>query len=136
MRNLYRIPLLLGMILAILLLSACYDDKPPDDGTPWPDNLNGAFLSGEDSLVFNGDGISIVLNISEQTAQSTGLPEGRSEGSYVFLIQQGSWRYDLAETFRIILDGTNYNFSNRHGETNSSLIAFSARDGQVYYFEK
>ena len=136
MKKQIRALLLITLVFCLAFLSACYNDKPPDNGTPWPEDLNGVFTSGKDSLTFNGDGKSIVLELSEETAKTTGLPGGRTEGAYVFLIQKGSWRYDLSETFRIILGETNYNFRNRIGETSGELIAFETYDGDQFFFRK
>lgn len=125
MKKLWMLALTMIMLLS---LAACAYDGPPREDTPEPAALEGTFFSGESSLTFNGDGSSIVLKIDEEMAKKTALPEGESEGTYVFLLSSGKYRYDKAENFRILLGKTQYQFLNAHGTTNADTVAFYPPD--------
>lgn len=119
---------LLGIFLAFGL-SGCTGEKPPEGSSPEPPALNGTFSSSLGSLAFNGDGKSIQLDLNSEGAGALHLPEGKSQGSYVFLFRNESWRYDKAETFRIILEDGNHNFRNMPSETCESAIVFFPEEG-------
>lgn len=131
---------IIALLLALLLLAGlagCVNDPPPKEDTPEPAPLDGSFVSGDSSLRFNGDGKSVVLELDAALAARSGLPAGTHEGSYVFLLYNGSYRYDKAEYFRIILDGTDYQFRNSIGTTDGDTVAFALADGsESFTFQK
>ena len=89
----------LVLTLVIIAFVACrVYDKPPSLNTPEPSPHNGVFVNGKDTLWMNGDGKTIRWHFEKA------LPEiGQSgRGEYVFLFGHGKYRYDAAETFRII----------------------------------
>ena len=126
-------------LLLVLLLTACAHDSPPDSDTPWPDAHDGTFISEYGVLTFNGDGESVTMELSEDFAAATGLPAGRCEGTYVFLFQHGSWRYDKAESFRLCAGEASYEFLNditqTDGDTIAVLTPFAGENGWIM-FEK
>ncbi len=133
----------LSVMLALLclaaagVLTACGpNDLPPDNGKEAPDPLNGVFIYEDSLLTFNGDGRSISLRISQEFSAVSGLPEGEWDAQYVFLFGNKEYRYDLAETFRIITDDGNYEFPNIHGTTAEDLISIRMPDGQTVWFTK
>ena len=116
---------LLCLLLAVLF-AACNGDSntPPDPGTPEPEPLNGAYLSPEGTLIFNGDGESVILkDISSVLADATGLPLGESEGTYAFTFHGGLWRYDVAETLNITVGEQTCSLMNMPGETGESVVS-------------
>ncbi len=126
--------IILTVLCCGIFASCSNDGAPPDDGTPWPDNLNGTFVSEDyGSLTFNGDGSSVVLELTEDGCLLTGLPEGKQECQYVFLFQRGSWRYDKAEDFRIMIGDEKYQFANCIGITASDTVAFCASSDPSKY---
>ena len=118
-----------------LLLSACAGEKPPEDSSPAPAALSGVFVSESGTLRFNGDGRSIAAEITDDFAAATGLPAGKSEGTYVFLFRNEEWRYDKAETFRIRIGEKNCEFPNMPGQTGENRIVIRA-DGRTVTFTK
>jgi len=72
--------------------------RPPDPGTPPPQAHEGVFVSGNDTLVFNGDGKSLSWHFE----QADSLIGNNGQGQYVFLLGHMMYRYDVAETFRVI----------------------------------
>ena len=126
--------LCLGVILA---LCACAQEKPPDDETPEPPALAGSFSSPAlGTLRFTGDGKSIALELTAEGAGTLSLPQGKTEGSYVFLFRNERWRYDKAETFRVILEDGNHNFRNAPDRTNESTLVFYSDSGEALTFQK
>lgn len=132
--------LLLYLLFLVLLATGCGGkDNPPEADTPEPAPLQGTYTGDYGNLVFNGDGRTIVLNLTEEFAQATGLPAGESEGEFVFLFQHGEWRYDLAETMEITVDGTTVSLQNVHGSTDESQIVLLSPEedsSQEIVFEK
>ena len=114
---------LLMVLVLPLLLSACIHDPPPRDDSPLPPSLDGVFTSELGSLTFNGDGKSIVVELTEAGAERTGLPAGTSQGTYYFLYQGGLYRYDKSEYLQISIDGTNTRFRNSVGDTDENTVA-------------
>ncbi len=86
------------------------DNYPYEPDTPEPDPHEGTFVSQHGTMVFNGDGTSIMFDFDEELAGLTGLPSGEQVGTYVFLSgnlpPHGSMdiRYDVAHEWRISLD--------------------------------
>lgn len=111
------------MLLLLLIPAACTQERPPDNGTPWPEDLDGEFVSEYGTLRFNGDGKSISFELTEEFAEAVGLPEASGEGTYVFIFRNEQWRYDLAETFRIIVGDKTVSLSNIVGLTSPMQIA-------------
>ena len=106
----------LTVIITILLLTVfmgCQPDenKPYEPDTPAPDPHIGIFDSEYGAMMFNGDGTSIVCDFKKEFADLTGLPEGETEGTYVFLSgdlpPHGSVdvRYDVAHELEITVNG-------------------------------
>lgn len=109
---------IIGIIAAVFIIAASgfifllisqqtHENRPYDPGTPAPEPHSGLFVSGYGTMEFSGDGKSIVIDFSPELAELTGLPEGRSEGTYDFLSgdlpPHGSVpvRYDTAHEMRI-----------------------------------
>ena len=130
---------MLACALLLLLLTACgrSADRPPDDGTPWPENLTGVFVLGDSSLTFNGDGKSVTLDLDPELAGRMGLPAGKSEGGYAFLFRNESWRYDLAEALRITVGDTSQRYTTVPGSTDGGMLSFCLPDdGEQIRFVK
>lgn len=121
--------LLLILLLAFTLAACGGKDRPPDDGTPAPPALNGVFKGKQGSLTFSGDGRSIVLDLSGELAEASGLPEGESRGTFVFLFRNEEWRYDKAESFRVMIGDKSWQFRNAPGQTNEKTVAVYLKDG-------
>ena len=123
-----RILLTCVLCLLLALLTACGNDNtPPDPGTPEPAPLNGTYISPEGTLIFNGDGESVVLkDISSVLADAIGLPMGESEGTYVFTFHGGLWRYDVAEELRITVGEQTCGLTNMPGETGEGVVAVAS----------
>ena len=78
------------------------------------------------------DGLTVgfaARELDEALAAAAGLPAGRQEGQYVFLFHNEMWRYDKAESFRIILADGNRQYRNAPGETDESTVAVYLIDG-------
>ncbi len=88
-----RILCLIFVLLFALTLAGCEaDDPPPDlDNHPYePDTSapaahDGVFVCEHGSMTFSGDGETVVIDFDAVLAALTGLPEGRHEGTYVFM---------------------------------------------------
>jgi hypothetical protein len=92
---------IISLIIAIIvaLFSGCkHINLPPDPGTPPPAPHSGCFVHEADTLIFNGDGKTIVWHFDREVS---GIGN-QGEGQYVFLFDHGKCRYDVAEDFRII----------------------------------
>lgn len=130
---------ILVLLLSVLLAAAlfgCGKELPPDNGTNQPPALNGLYLCrGLGYLSFNGDGQTIEMKITEPF-ENTGLPEGINEGTYVFLFGNEKWRYDLAETLKITVDGKSYKVSSVPGETDETKITLLLENGDSVLFER
>lgn len=87
--------------IAALLLSCAScrfnTNNPPKSDDPWPTPHNGVFVSGSDTLKFNGDGETISWHFFEGM-DSIGL---QGDGTYAFLFNGALWRYDAAERLDI-----------------------------------
>ena len=121
---------------AVVFFSACGgNDLPPDDGTPEPPALNGVYSSEYGTLTFDGDGKTILLNLTDKFAKKSELPSGETGGIYVFLFHNGRWRYDKAETFCITIGDERYSFQNATHVTDQNTVAFIL-DGETVKFER
>ena len=135
-RGIFTIFVLLVCFGTMAALSACGgNDLPPDDGTPDTVSIYGEYLAEYSRLTFLTDHV-IRLDVSEEFAEKSGLPAGKSNGTYVFLFRNEEWRYDNAETLRITVDGVDYTFRNAVGTTNGKTLAFYLPDGSVISFDK
>ena len=136
----YRLPALAFLVLtAVLLFTACGAgrDRPPENGSPVPENLTGVFVLGDSSLTFNGDGKSVTLDLDRDLAERMGLPAGKSEGGYAFLFHNESWRYDLAEALRITVGDTSQRYTTVPGSTDGKTVSFCLPDdGEQIYFAR
>lgn len=80
---------------------------PYEPDTPAPAAHNGIFVSEHGTLIFSGDGKSVVINFDGELAKLTGLPEGEQKCTYVFLSgnlpPNGSFpvRYDVAHELKL-----------------------------------
>ena len=80
---------------------------PAVPDTPEPEPHKGLFMSSYGSMEFNGNGTSVLLDLSPEFSELSGLPVGRTEGNYAFLSgdlpPQKSFeiRYDAAHEMRI-----------------------------------
>lgn len=72
-------------------------NNPLKSDDPWPQPHTGVFVSGADTLTFNGDGESVSWHFAEGM-NSVGL---QGSGTYAFLFDGGLWRYDAAERLDI-----------------------------------
>ena len=125
----------LAVLLAALLLSSCFEsEKPPEYDTPDPGRIVGEYVGEYCSFHFAGNH-TIRLDISKEFAERSGLPEGKSEGTFVFLFHNGEHRYDKAETLRITVDGSDFQFMNAVGETCREKLAFYLPDGDLVTFD-
>lgn len=111
--------ILVFLLAAVPVLTGCEADDPPPDldnypyepDTPAPAAHDGVFVSEHGSLTFNGDGSTVVIDFDRTLAELTGLPEGKHEGTYVFmsgdLPPHGKMpvRYDTAFEMHIQVDG-------------------------------
>lgn len=134
----FRATGLLLCLFILLGLCACTKDKPPEDGAPEPAALNGTFLGEYGSLSFNGDGTTVTLDLTASGAEALALPYGETAANYVFLFHNEQWRYDKAETFRIILAEKPVSFRNALGQTDENTVAFyaDAAGDQAVVFQK
>ena len=114
--------LLISALIIILPFGCGRNDLPPQTDKPEPDTLNGEYVSPHGTFIFNGDGSSIKINIDDALSEMTGLPSGDSQGTYVFLLSNGKYRYDLAEYMQITIGDKTVKLLNAHGETDESAI--------------
>ena len=130
--------LLISALIILLPFGCARNDLPPQTDKPEPDTLNGEYVSPHGTFIFNGDGSSIKINIDEALSEATGLPLGESDGTYVFLLSNGMYRYDLAEYMRITVGDTTVKLSNAHGQTdeNAIVLLVSIDNSNIIKFEK
>ena len=90
----YWIPIILLFLCPII--AGCWNTNlPPDPGTPDPAPHSGVFVSGTDTLFFNGDGKTLSWHFADGSTGS---------GTYTFIFGHGMARYDVAE--RLVLSDT------------------------------
>ena len=122
-----KIFLIIPLMCILLFFTACGEkDTPPASSLPEPDSHDGVFTSEYGTMTFNGDGESITFDFTQELAESTGLPGGEQNGSYVFLFQHKQWRYDKAERFRIAVSDVSYDFINDFTVTDENTIALQS----------
>ena len=118
----------------ILVLSGCGQGReniPYEPDTPAPAPLDGVFVSAGGTMTFNGDGSTVILDLTEDFAGRTGLPTGHCEATYDFIQDlpphgRVSVRADTAHSMEITV-GT--------GEERTVVnlpIGFAAEDGATY----
>ena len=107
---------------AIALLTGCATEQPPHADSPEPPAHSGKFVSEYGSMTFNGDGESVIIDFQQELADATGMPAGAAEGQYVFTFQQGMYRYDKADSFKLTIGECSYSFLNIFQETNENRI--------------
>ena len=114
----------------LFALAACGSggDRPPESAEPELPPLNGNYVSDYGTLVFNGDGRSVELTLSPDFAEFTGLPEESSDGTYVFLFRNEEWRRDKAESFRITVGETSYQFRQDLSQVGETILAIADPD--------
>lgn len=130
------IVLLFCIGLTASLFACGGSDLPPSDASPLPPALDGDFVSEYGTMTFNGDGKSVRFDVFDTWSESSGLPLGKSEGTYVFLFRNEQWRYDFAETFCVTVGDKRYSFQNAAGKTGENTVAIYLSDGKVLSFEK
>ncbi|MBR6425982.1 MAG: hypothetical protein IKS29_08510 [Oscillospiraceae bacterium] len=127
------------MLAFFLLLCGCmqvYDGPPKDDGTPEPPAHTGTFVSEAGTLTFPGDGKTVQLDLGQELAALTGLPAGKSEGSYIFFANlpphHVDYRYDKADELQITVGDTVCRFRNWISRTNENTIylTYPGTDGK------
>lgn len=113
---------ILGLLVFTLLLSFCgTTGRPPDPGTPWPAPLEGLFVSGDDSLLFAGEGRIVHWHFTVAPAPL----EAQGEGIGIFLFQHKEYRYDAAETLRLMdALGREHSFLLRGGASAHQMTLF------------
>lgn len=123
---------------AIIFLTGCATEQPPAADSPEPPAHTGSFVSEYGSMTFNGDGESVVIDFKSELADATGLPTGAAEGQYVFTFQQGMYRYDKADSFKLTIGEFSYSFLNYFQETNENRICVLSPcdDKSTLVFEK
>jgi len=99
-----------ALLLSALGCAGCTrsDNRPYEPDTPVPEPHDGVFSSGASRMTFNGDGSTVILELDGGFAARTGLPEGRSEGTYAFIEDlpphgHVSVRYDTARDLDIYI---------------------------------
>lgn len=119
-----------GIVLLFLVLlafaSGCSYGGPPPADTPEPPVHNGVFRSEVGTLTFYGDGERVTVCFEDSFAAEAGFPIGKWEGTYVFQFQNGAYRYDKAEVFRIFIGDIELRFQNNFQETNENLISLTS----------
>ncbi len=111
-----KLHILEKLLLTAVLLSGTgcrtSDNRPYEPDTPAPPAHTGVFTSDYGTLVFNGDGSSVIFAFNEELAELSGLPSGEHDGTYVFLSgdlpPHGSTevRYDAAHELEITYEDT------------------------------
>lgn len=106
--------------------ASCHTNHPPKSEAPNPAPLSGTFVSGNDTLIFNGDEKSISWHLAE-SVENIGV---QGNGTYVFLFNGAAWRYDAAEQFKIFTsENKEATFSiSLPGSCNDSTISISHVD--------
>lgn len=121
---------LLALLCALSLLASCGgSDLPPDNGTPAPSVLNGVYACDGGTLTFNGDGRSVVIDLTDELSAAAGLPAGKQTALYVFLFRNEEYRRDLAETVRFTYGDTTYSFRNAVSLTGEDTVALYLTGG-------
>ena len=118
-------------VLLVCAVAGCgiHINRPPDPGTPWPAAHNGTFISGKDSLVFNGDGESV----SWHFAQPVENLSAKGEGSYVFQFRNEAWRYDAAEKLKLMpLGGKTVTFALSRPATEDSIYLQFGEESRTF----
>lgn len=108
--------LLLAAVLVFVFHRFTYpygglDNYPYEPDTPEPDPHDGLFTSEHGTLLFNGDGETVEMDIDDELSGLIGLPAGRYKAEYCFLTGElpphGSMptRYDVAHELSLSADG-------------------------------
>lgn len=115
-------------VAALMLMSCGYQNGPPGDTETWPEDLDGEFASEYGTMSFIGDGDSIVVDFSEEFAEALECQTGKRRGTYVFLFDNKSWRYDKSDEMDITIDGSTFCFANDFTRTNGDRIVLTLAD--------
>lgn len=119
--------LLFISLLTLVALASCrLHDGPPktDHLGAMPNPHDGVFVSGGDTLFFNGDGKTIRWSF----AKPVKVLKSQGEGSYVFKLQNGKYRYDAAEEFGIYDGEKLHDFMTGPGMNTEVEISFYVFD--------
>ena len=113
------------LLLMFVVVSCKLHDGPPqtDHLGPEPDPHNGIFVCSGDTLFFNGDGKTVSWSFSTPLDSL----EGKGEGTYVFLLYNGLYRYDAAESISIY-EGTKPHTFMKVGDTTEDQISIYVSD--------
>ena len=120
--------LLITLCVLSTLVSCRLHDGPPktDHLGPVPSPHDGVFVCGSDTLFFNGDGKTVRWSFSKPYESLA----AQGEGSYVFLLYNGSYRYDAAEEFSIYDGQKSHKFMTLVGSNNEDQVAFYTVEGE------
>ena len=130
-------PFFTSLLIVMAVASCRVHGGPPntDHLGPEPAPHNGVFVCNGDTLIFNGDGKTVTWSFSSPVDSLT----GKGEGSYVFKMYHGQFRYDAAEYFSIY-DGkkshTYYTGPGMNTEDQISFYYFVGDDHQERTFKK
>ncbi len=119
---------ILSALFILFAFSACfYYDGPPktDHLGPEPSPHNGIFVSGADTLFFNGDGKTIRWSFSTPIDSMTAT----GQGSYVFKFHHGKFRYDASERFGIYDGRKSHDFMTGPSMNSEDSISLYIVDG-------
>jgi len=115
------------LLLMFVVVSCRLHDGPPktDHLGAVPEPHNGVFVCGDDTLFFNGDGKTVGWSFSTPLDSL----KGKGEGTYVFKLYNGRYRYDAAEEVSIY-EGTKSHTFMKGGETTENQISiYVSSDG-------
>lgn len=111
-------------VLTALVSCRLYDGPPKTDHLgPAPAPHNGVFVCSGDTLFFNGDDKTVRWSFSIPFDEL----EGKGEGTYVFKLYNGHYRYDAAEEVTIYVGDKRHTFM-MAGETTEDQIAIYVSD--------
>lgn len=114
-------------LLVITALASCrlYDGPPKTDHLgAVPAAHDGVFVCGGDTLIFNGDG----KTVSWSLANPYDSLAVQGEGSYVFLLYNGKYRYDAAEEFSIYDGVKSHKYMTGADKNTEDMISFFVFD--------
>lgn len=114
--------LFISLLITVAMVSCRVHDGAPktDHLGPEPAAHNGTFVCDGDTLFFNGDGKSVSWSFSNPVGELT----GKGEGSYVFKLNNKSFRYDAAEDFSVYDGKESHTYFTGPGMNTEDQISF------------